>query len=350
MSRVIVGSGGGEPPFVSARGLIDGLKALGHEVLHVGASYWGRTDCDIRVPDLPFPELYSYDSVLEKLPWVPDACVAVEPHFFFTGSKPPEVKSAYLALDPHRGAAMWRKLVNVGDYDVVFCAQKYYLPCFSGIRPRLEYLPQAFDERRFDRTMEYPILCDISFIGQSGIAGMEYPYEDRIGRFATSPPANLPNDKTRFAFWENGSFEYAERAEMLRFLCKHFRVRIYTNLWDIEFQRAIQAGAVGFNRSLAFDITMRVHEVMGAGRLLITNELPYQGELFRNEEHCLTYPTFGFNPLFSNFEIECEGAYGIIRNILNDAPKWEQICTSAKEHTWARNTWKVRAQELLNLL
>ena len=350
MARVAIVSGGGEPAYSTNQGVIDGLKLLGHEVISIGPRYWDRNLCDIEVPDHPFPERYSYESVLNLLPWTPQLVLQVEPHFYLTGPKPPELKSCTLILDPHRGARSFRKLAEEGSFNTVFCAQKFYLPLFENIpNARTYYLPHALNPVRFNKEQEGEIRADLAFIGQHGLSAMEYPYEDDIGRFATHPPTSLPTDHRRFAFAENYSFEYAERAEILLRLCRDFHVRIYANLYDNKYQAALQAGAIIVQRSLRYDLTIRCFETMAANRLLICDAIPYQEELFQDNIHCRTYPVYGFNPLFDNFTIEYEIVRDLVKYYLNHFDEWDTLRKAGYELTWAKHTWESRAKELLEV-
>lgn len=351
MSRLLVCTGGGEPPYSSNQGVIDGLRSLGHEVVSIGPRYWDRCLCDIEVPDSKFPEYYSYEEILTLAPWQPDLIVQCEPHFYLSGKKPPEIISCNLVLDPHRGAVAFRRLAEEGSFNVVFCMQKYFMPLFQDIRgARTEFLAQAFNQVRFEPDRDGPIVCDIAMVGQTGIANMEYPHEDETGKFAIRPPINLPTDHTRFTFWQHFGFDYAERAEILIRLCKDFNVRIYGGVYDERYQLALQRGAMSVHRSLLNDVTIRCFETMAANRLLICDDIPYQEELFQDGIHCRTYRTYGFKPFFENFTAEYNQIYKLVKYHLDHQREMEAISREGHRLAWEKHSWRSRAQELLNVV
>lgn len=350
--KIIALFGQGEPEYTSARGLVYGLRKLGHEVVTAGPSYFGKPNtADIPLEDRPHPELYSYEEVLSRSPWKPDLCLCIEPHGYFCQKKPKDIVSAFYITDPHRGGLTYKQIAEVGNYDLFLIGQPRFIPLFKDLRMRVEPLPVGFDERRFSKDIRDDPVCDIVFVGQTGIANMEYPHEDDLGRYATKAPDNLPLDHRRYAFSMHPGFDYAERAEMLIRLCKDFSVRIYENVWQTPlYQKALQRGKVGFNRSLLGDTSIRCLEIMAAGTALVTDAIPGQEDVFfKSNFHCLTYETY-FKPFFPNFELEYEQVKKIIKYLLDNEPIRKVMATNGYWHVWQHCTWTQRAKELISRL
>lgn len=364
--RILCCFGQGEPEFASARGIVHGLKALGHEVITVGPGYWGRPPGDIALPDKPFPETYDYETVLSQVSGKVDLVLQLEPHFFFVGPKPPEVISAYYFTDPHRGGEMWHKMAIGGRFDHVFVGQTLFVPLFLDLPAKVHYLPIGFDERRFPPQpeaekvwYENPV-CEIVFVGQTGLAKMECPYRDDAGCYATITPEIY--GVSRYVFSMHPGFDYAERGELLFRLCRDFKVRIYDNVWDTpQYMLALQKGAIGFNCSLLNDLSIRCLEIAAAGRLLITDEVeditgghvlslnrtPYTcptPDLF-----CITYQ-LRYKPFFPNFDLDYKEIHRTVRYWLEHDEERKELAALAKEHVWTRHTWRHRAQSILEMV
>ena len=355
MATILVCTGMGEPQGCSNMGLIYGFRKLGHDVITCGPPYWDRGyDADIVMEDKTFPEQYSYEEVLAKIGnRHVDLILQIEPHFFLVGPKPPEIISVYFFTDAHTNGIYWKQAASWGEFNRVFCCQKNYLPFFQDI-PGIRYLPVGFDERRFPpldnigETLFHNPLVDITFVGYSGIANLQFPKRNFAGAY-TINVGNLPDGVGRYAS-HAPTYDYAERAEMLIRLSKDFRVRIYNNVWETpHLQHAILSGAIGFNRSLLKDTNIRNFEIMAAGRLLVTDKILYQDELFRDGVHCLTYPTW-YKPFTQNFDLEYEYVRNLICDVLDDMPRYEIITKQAKDLVWRFHTWTHRAQSILNSL
>ena len=348
--KIVIATGMGEPEFSSNKGLIHAFKTLGHDVLTCGPPYWNRGyDADIPLEDKAHPELYSYEMVLGKAPWQPDLVLNIEPHCFLSGTKPHGIKSAFCATDQHRAGEFYHRVASQGSFDYLFIGQPYFAPLYRDIPNALIYiLPPAFDDRRFIRGLSTPPKADISFVGQTGIAGMEFPYEDDVGRYAKNPPVGLPTDTRRYAFSGHPGFDYCERAEILIRLCKDFNVRMYDQVWDpVKFQKAIQSGVIGFNRSLLNDISIRNFEVMAARRLLIKDDPG--GWFSENGFHSPAYKSY-FKPFFLNFDLDYKEIYQKIKRALEYAHLREEMAEHDFNLVWEKHTWRHRAQTLLSCI
>lgn len=343
MAKIIVCTGMGEPEFSSNKGLIAAFRNLGHEAVTCGPGYWGRPAGDVAVDDKQFPEKYTYEEVLEKAPWTPDFMLQIEPHFFLTGEKPPEIKSAYYFTDPHAAGYMWHKMILEGQFNLVLCGQKYFLPLFRDTPCRAEWLPPGFDERRFSGAVPKSPIADIVFVGQTGLANLDFFLEDENGcytdyvpecQFSGAPP----------------SYDYAERAALLYRLARDFTIRIYNNVWETpNLENALQTGLIGFNRSLLHDISIRCYEVMAAGRYLVTDKIPYLSDNLGMGALYTSYNSY-YRPFYQNFDLEYLQVYRLIRNILNNWEGYSKVAYQAQQWAWNNHTWRHRAQRILELL
>lgn len=347
MAKVIILTGMGEPEFSSNKGLIHAFKALGHEVITAGPGYWGRPAGDIALPDKPHIEYYTYEEVLSKAPWQPDLFLNIEPHAFATGPKPPEVISAFYATDQHRAGELYHRIASQGSFNYLFIGQPYFAELYKDIlKARVKVVLPAFDERRFMKGLNTSPKVDMSFVGQTGIANMEFLYEDEIGRFAIKPPQNLPSDIRRYAFSGHPGFDYCERAEILIRLMKDFNVVVYNQVWEpLRFQKAIQRGVIGFNRSLLHDTSIRCFEVIAGHRFLITDD-PDDCLLF-NQFRCFFYRSY-YKPFFANFDLEYKGVYNLVKTALEKDEERERIAEHDYNLVWDYHTWRHRANQIFS--
>mgnify|MGYP001589203132 CR=1 FL=1 len=349
--KVGILTGCGEPVFSTNFGLVYGFRELGHEVCVVGPSYWGRFSGDIELPDKKHPELYSYGEVLEKLPWTPDLLLNIEPHGFLVGPKPPEIRSAFYFTDAHRAGLTYYRIASRGNFDFVICGQPYFTPLFTDIpNTRVVTIPPGFDTRRFPKQDSIPSpLVDIVFVGQTGIAAMEYPYEDECGLFATRPPGNLSPSHERYAFRGHPGYDYAERAELLIRLSRDFNVRMYDAVWETpKLQQALQKGAIVFNMSLLHDVSIRCYETFAAGRFLMTDDVPKLQEAIGHIWHG-TYDC-QYKVFFPNFDLTYHALYIKIKDLLNFGSQREKIAKYAFDYAQGNHPWTTRARAIINLM
>lgn len=342
-------SGASEPPFSSNHSFAYALREAGHDLVWVGPCYGDIDIADASIEDRPHPEYYSYKEIRERLPWDPDVLLVMEPHFYLgdpTGI-PRRTHSVFYSLDPHRGAMTHVKAIDVGNYDLVLMAQYHYKSLLRD-STLCCILPQAFDARRFKfMDLGKDPVCDISFVGQTGIANMVYPHVDEYGAYATQPPDDLPTDHTRYAFHSSFTFDYAERAELLIRLCKDFSVRMYSGVYGDGFVGALQTGKVGFNRSLLSDFSIRPYEVMAAGRFAVTDDIFKDSSavdkyLPDDDIPLFLYPTYPFKPFLPNFECEYIQASRDVAAALEY--NLTDIGESAHKNIWENCSWSGRAK------
>ena len=136
--KILIATAASEQEQCAAQCAIRAFKSLGHEVCVAGAVY-GRNDVsipsaeagDIDLPDKPYPETYTYKEVLDKCPWTPDFILQIEPHFYFTGEKPKDMKSYYWVLDPHRGGIGHRDMALEGSFNAIFITQPFFVTSYA---------------------------------------------------------------------------------------------------------------------------------------------------------------------------------------------------------------------------
>ena len=350
MSKLLILSGAGEPSYSSNKALTHAFRSLGHDVIFMGPGYFDRYEADILLPDIPYPELYSYDMVLEKSPWQPDLLLNISPHAFLTGIKPPEIKSCLYTTDPHREGEFIYRIAAQGSYNFLFLGQRHFMEPFYSLESKsitVEYLPVGFDERRFpeDAMRDDPV-CSVVFVGQTGLSGLNFPNEDECGRYTTTTPElSIPQ---RYAFSGHPGYDYAERGELLYRLCKIFDVRIYDQVWETpKYCKALRKGALGFNCSLLQDISIRILESSAAGRLVVTDTVPGLAKLMAH--HYIPY-SLRWKPFFPNFNLDVQLICEQIEYWLNNDRGREVMAKNAKEHVWANHSWRCRAQELLGIV
>lgn len=341
----------------SGDSLVNAFKALGHEVKTCGPAkknFDGELlgNRDVKVYDRrTHPEKYTYKEILDKAGQSFDLILQLDSGFYFTGEKPKDILSAYYLVDMHRGGEVFRNMAIEGNFNIIFTAHKYFMPLLERKGLNCYWLPRAYDSLYIKDYKEIEAVADISFCGQTGISKLVSSFstfDEQIGiRYHAGKYMDCsPSEK--FLGFENSSFEYAARAEILMRLAKDFDVRIYEETHGINYAKAICRGKINVNRSLYFDSALRNFEVMACNRFLITDELPYQEELFNDKVHCRTYRKY-YQPQFSNFNLDYEVIRDIVRYYLkNDRERYE-IQKRAKEHVEKNHTFINRAERIVRI-
>lgn len=166
--------------------------------------------------------------------------------------------SAYWVSDAHLGYEY--RLKRARQFDHVFCAQKWFIEKFAadGIpRERLHYLPHAFEPDLY-RPLNSIEKWDWTFIG--------YPNSEHRIELVDRFIKELPN--YYFGWRRSGMQGYNELDDVNE---------------KYNFSRLI------INDNVLTDVNMRTFEALGAGRLLITQDIPELRELFQSEKHLLMY-------------------------------------------------------------
>lgn len=347
--KIVILTGGGEPAWSSNHSLIYGFRQLGHEVVSIGPRYNGQNFCDVEIPDKSHPELYPYTEIIEKSPWTPDICLSIDPHGFLSGPKPKGVKSGFIAIDAHRAAELYQRMVLAGGYDYFFVAPAHFSVLFSHLPCHVIGIYPGFDERRFCRDFNIEQECDFTFSGQTGLANLEYPFHDECGAYADNSCLrkyfHMPPQE-KFAFSGHPGYDYASRGEMLVQLSRYFDIRIYKHVFELPYyQISIQKGRIGFNRSLLGDTTLRCFEILAANRFLIADELPRSIFGLGSD----SYKRF-FKPFFANFQLEADYAARIISYRLDDMVVTKKLAGYGSDDVWNNHSWTRRAEEIIYFL
>lgn len=339
--RILVCSGAGEPEYTTSKSFIRALRRTEHAVMTCGPSYCNDLRADIEIEDRQFPELYTYKEVLEKCkPFDPDIIIQIEPHFYLNGEKPLNIKSYYWILDAHRGGFAYRSLAEMGSFDAIFIAQKFFAPAFQRTIKNTYFLPQALDIGRIRYDESVVPECDIAYIGETGLADLVFDKVDKDGLQYTD---TIPNGtKLMSPVYK----EYGERAQLLKRLCRDFNVRIYKKNF-VNYSKIIQKGRIGFQRSLFNDITLRLFEVLACKRALVCDYVPFLEEILIHKKHCIMYNTFGFNIDLDNFELDYEQAFDAVSLILQDNALREEIVNQGYEHVLKYHTFDNRVRDIL---
>ncbi len=340
--RIVVLTGVGETEFSSNICLARALRAVGHDVWIIGPNYhntYGKQveqakEADVVLKDVPYPHFYPYRDVLEVSPWTPDVIFAIDPRGALCGEKPKGIVSCFYSTDQHRAGELHMRLIKEGSYDIVFIGQGAYFPFFAGSAPIVEILWPAVEASRFPSDIRDEPVCDIVFVGHSGIASTERFMEGQ--RYSGLPP----------------SYDYAERAEFLLRLSNDFDVRIYSDIWKTpDFCQTLQQGRIGFNRSILHDCSIRNFEVMAAGRVLVADDflLDYSAFIPTNKTAWVLFPSL-YRPFYPNFDIEYAYVKGIVTELLENRQERENMGFKARNFALECHTWGTRANQTTKTL
>lgn len=343
---------GEDTEFSSNICLARALRVFGHDIWLVGPDYddtrTGKQvqqtkEADVILHDVPYPYFYSYQEILDVSPWLPDVIFAIDPRGALNGEKPTGIISCFYSTDNHRAGELHLRLIKEGQYDIVFVGQGAYLPFFEDSAPIVQVIWPAVEASRFPDDIHDEPVCDIVFVGHSGIANGDLQAKGQ--RYDGQPP----------------SYDYAERAEFLLRLSDDFDVRIYESVWQTpDFCRTLQKGRIGFNRSILHDCSIRNFEVMAAGRPLVADDiclppnLARFRDLMRDDFYSwgicsLLYPSL-YRPFYPNFGIEYAYVKKIIRDLLDGSQKRKHMGTNARQYVLDYHTWKNRAEQVTKVL
>jgi hypothetical protein len=320
--------------------LIRAFRRKGHKVILAGAVYAELdNNFDIKLPDKPFPEKYTYAEVLERCPEKVDLILQVEPHFWFYGNKPDDIPTACWCLDIHRGGKMFRDLIAEAKFDFVFLAQLYYKDVFMirGIYPI--WLPHACDDVYiYDRGIEPE--CDIAIAAETGLDYICF------GMFREDGDGLVYTNKVNFINYSN-PHEYHERAALIARLAKDFDVRIYTRVIGNDYSKALQKGRIGFHRSLSYEVNTKVYEVPAVNRLLLANRVPDISGVLPGDLVEL-YDSY-YSVDSPNFELDYEQVKAKAKKMLDAKDTPERAKDAMK---WVRkyHTYSYRIDKILDIV
>lgn len=331
--------------------LINTFRKLGHEVCTAGP-VMNRVDIttsdentlDIDLPDKPYPETYTYKEILDKAPWTPDFILQIEPHFYFTGEKPKDIKSYYWILDPHRGGIGYRNLALQGNFNAIFLTHQFFMESYTSVGMKCYFLPFCFEPERIKYYPEITPECDIAFVGESGIHYDDLVF-DKIDNEGFLYCDKISNE-IRFLL-EYG--EYWERAKLLEYLMKKFNVRIYKKYFGDNYCKITQKGLIGFHRS-DNNIPPRVFETMACKRALVTDDVLGIANLLTHGENAMIYRQYGYHPRHMNFLLDCESAENVVKDLLGNRQKRNMIAENGYELVHKNHTFIDRAQSIIEIV
>lgn len=344
--------------YTSGNSLRRALENIGHKVITCGP-YAGNYDgellskWDIKVYDRRIhPESYTYREILDKVGEEIDFILQLDPHFYFVGEKPKDIISTYYLVDIHRGGEKFREMALRGSFDIIFSPYKYFMPLLLKKKLNCFLLPRAYDDLYIKEYDDAPETCDLTFCGETGLhreieifSEVDQQLNRRYHR-GRYPNVTIEN---RYLGFRNSSFEYAARAEILIRLSRDFDLHVYEKTHGPAYAKIICKGKITVNHSLYLDSALRNFEVMACNRLLITDELPYQEELFRDHIHCRTYRNY-YQPQFQNFNLDYECIKELVEYYLTHEKKRKEIALRGKLRVEQLHSFKKRAERITEIV
>jgi 2-polyprenyl-3-methyl-5-hydroxy-6-metoxy-1,4-benzoquinol methylase/Tfp pilus assembly protein PilF len=266
---------------------------------------WGFPEIMPRYPehDVPLPLEAPYADMRNGLPdtFTPDVFLHID-----SGKKQlaPDMdvleipKMAYL-IDTH--IDLETRLVMAHRFDVIFLAQKAYVPLFekAGI-PNVHWVPLACCPELYSSHPRERHL-DVSFVGR------------------------IVDGNVR-------------RKELLEAVADRFPKHFIGRRWPYEMAQTYQQSKIVVNIAINNDVNMRVFEAMAAGALLITDDAYGLEDLFVDGEHLVVYR-------------KDEDLLDTIQRYLDDTETRERIAAAGQALVLAKHTYAHRVDSmLLNLL
>ncbi len=225
-----------------------------------------------------------------------DLALVVEPTSLVLVPSEFAAATAYYAIDSHRNFRRHIREDRVAEYDVVFVAQKDFIPRYrsAGCR-RVHWLPLAHDPA-IHRKLDVPKRRNLVFVGNP------WPGTER-GRVV-------------------------ERMQASAGMEVH-------SAYLHDMARIQSEAKIVFNRSLSQDVNMRVFEALGCGSLLLTDrcENGFE-ELFQPGRDLVVYSSV-------------EEAIELARQYLDAEEGRETIARQGHERALAAHTYDLRASEIL---
>jgi spore maturation protein CgeB len=211
--------------------------------------------------------------------------------------------NAYWVSDAHLGYEY--RLERAKQFDHVFVAQKSFIERFvkDGIdRDKIHYLPHAFEPDAY-KPLSIIDKWDWCFVG--------YPNSvhriELLDRFIKE----FPN---YYLGWRLAG------------------VQGYNEIHDVN--EKYNMSKIVINDAVNQDLNMRVFETLGAGRLLITQDIPELRENFTHGKHLLTYGSIDYAVIEA-------------RGILKDNEKMAAIAKAGHDEVMEKHTYMHRTKEIL---
>jgi len=208
---------------------------------------------------------------------------------------------AYWAIDSHIPAKRNFQKKIAEDFNYIFVAQKRYVDEFKKINRNSFWLPLACDP---EIHRQYPVekKFDIGFVGSL-----------------------------------NKSL-HPERVKLLNYLAKKYNVIARSNVYMEEMAKIYSYAKIGFNRSLAGDLNMRVFEIMSCGTMLLTDNIGNGiEELFEDRKHLVLYNNLG--------DLDEK-----VRHYLENEEEREAIAGAGRKEVLDRHTYEHRMDYLIKTI
>jgi len=214
-----------------------------------------------------------------------------------SGYKKINIPKIFYAIDSHLTLNFHRNIIH--DFDIVFAAQKDYIPKLKEIKEEVFWLPLACDTA-VHKKYEIPRLFDIGFVGSM-------------------------------------DSKYTQRVSLLKKLSDKYDV-LATNVKYTDMAKIYSQSRIGFNKSLKGDLNMRVFEVMSCGTMLLTDRINNgMEELFKNKKHLVLY----------NDENEM---LELVEYYLDNEEERERIAREGQREVHKKHTYEHRAKEMLRVI
>lgn len=267
-----------------------------HNVVSIGINPWYPIESKVYPKKIKKLLKKEYHSKMSSQFVNPDLILVVGPvrqRFDFNSF---DTLTAYWAIDSHLKFDKHIKKTRVQDYDLLFVAQKDYVPQYreKGCK-NIYWLPLACDpeiHKQHNLSLKY----DLCFVGGLG---------------PDSP-----------------------RREIILKLQKEFNMFVgqkYLHDMALTYSQSKMV----FNKSLKGDLNMRVFEALSCGCLLLTDRINNGLEdLFIDKEHLVIY---------DNYEDLVEKAH----YYLSHPQEREEIARQGQEEVWKKHTYLHRAKQLI---
>jgi len=206
----------------------------------------------------------------------------------------PTAVSCYWEIDNH--IHLGRDLDKYEKVDHVFVAQKFFLPLYQG--KKVSWLPLGADPKLHRRFEDEPAEYDVGFLG---------------------------NDT------------YARRSGLLDKIGKKYKLLRSTSKPGEDYSRKLSRCKILFNCSMDNDMNMRVFEAMSIGRLLVTDKVDGQDELFKDGVHYVSYHDW-------------ESLDKVISYYLTHTKERERIAKTGAEFIRAKHTYFHRLEQIMTKL
>lgn len=269
--------------------------AISDEILKM----WDLEKIKERIKDHDISYAASDDrNALKKLPsgWTPDLFLWIETGIWYEleGVESMPCPSACYLVDTHLN--LERHIDIAKRFDVVFVAQKEYLPNFK--------------ENGIQNVFWLPLACDPEIHGKKG--------DDKL-----------------YDIGFVGSLNNPQRIELLNKLRQGFNI-YYERCFLERMAEVFSQSKIVFNNSVRSDLNMRVFEAMCSGSMLLTDEAEGSGltELFQDRKHLVIYRN-------EKELLELADYY-----LKNDAER-EKVAASGVKEVLAKHTYEHRVKEMV---